>query len=938
MNIELLTLSEIKEVFGKEGNFQVNVTRYPRYVDTEKCIACGLCSEKCPKKVVDEYDEKLTKRKAIYVQYAQAVPLKYAIDEANCIYFKNGKCKACEKFCPSSAIKLNEEQKDFTVKVGSIILSTGCKAYDPGSHDIYGYGKSPNIVTSLEFERMLAASGPFGGHLVRPSDKKEPEKIAWLQCIGSRDVHLGARGYCSSVCCTYAIKEAMMAKEHSKEPLDAAIFYMDIRTHGKDFEKYYLRGRDKSGIRFVKTRISNIVPMNDTGKQLIRYIDGTGKRIEEEFDMVVLSVGLEARQEAIDLADKLDIKLNKYDFASTTSFEPMKTSRAGIYVCGAFESPKDIPSSVIDSSAAAGLAGSSLAESRWSLTKTKDIPTEIDTSHEPPRIGVFVCRCGTNIAGVVNVPSVVDFARTLPDVVYAEENLFTCSQDSQELMKEVIKEQRINRVIVAACSPKTHEEIFIENIVACGLNRYLFEMCNIRNQDSWVHSDMPEEATQKAMELVKMAVARGATLHSLQEKKISINQRALVIGGGVAGMNAALCLADQGFDIILIEKEKQLGGMAKNLISTIEGADVQAYLNDLIQKVNSHFRIQVLTQSLIVGFSGFKGNFTTEIIVGPGMYERKIDHGVAIMATGANEYRPEEFLYGLDKRVITQIELSEHLEKEGAEELAQVVMIQCVGSRNESNPNCSRVCCQSAIKNAIHIKKLKPEAEVYILYRDIRMYGLLEDYYREARKLGIIFFSYDQDDQPTVESSDKGIVVTFQDHVLGRKFRVCADLLVLSAGVVAEDTEEIASILKLDRNTEGFFMEAHVKLKPVDMAMEGIFVCGTAHGPKLISESISQALAAASRATTFLSRSSLTLSAVTACVDKDKCASCLICVRSCPYEVPRINKEGVSEIDEALCHGCGVCASECPAKAIQLNWYEDNQIMCKVDALLKGAL
>jgi len=938
MNIELLTLSEIKEVLGKEGNFQVNVTRYPRYVDTEKCIACGLCSEKCPKKVVDEYDEKLTKRKAIYVQYAQAVPLKYAIDEANCIYFKNGRCKACEKICPSSAIKFNEEQKDFTVKVGSIILSSGCKAYDPGSHDIYGYGKSPNIVTSLEFERMLASSGPFGGHLVRPSDKKEPEKIAWLQCIGSRDVHLGARGYCSSVCCTYAIKEAMMAKEHSKEPLDAAIFYMDIRTHGKDFEKYYLRGRDKSGIRFIKTRISNIVPMDDTGKQLIRYIDGTGKRIEEEFDMVVLSVGLEARQEAIDLADKLDVKLNKYDFVSTTSFEPIKTSRAGIYVCGAFESPKDIPSSIIESSAAAGLAGSILAESRWSLTKTKDIPTEIDTSHEPPRIGVFVCRCGTNIAGVVNVPSVVDFARTLPDVVYAEENLFTCSQDSQELMKEVIKEQRINRVIVAACSPKTHEEIFVENVVACGLNRYLFEMCNIRNQDSWVHSDMPEEATQKAMELVKMAVARGATLHSLQEKKISINQRALVIGGGVAGMNAALCLADQGFDIILIEKEKQLGGMAKNLISTIEGADIQAYLNDLIQKVNSHSRIQILTQSLIVGFSGFKGNFTTEIIVGPGMYERKIDHGVAIMATGANEYRPEEFLYGRDKRVITQIELSKHLKKEGAEELAQVVMIQCVGSRNESNPNCSRVCCQSAIKNAIHIKKLKPEAEVYILYRDIRMYGLLEDYYREARRLGIIFFSYDQDDQPTVESSDKGIVVTFQDHVLGRKFRVCADLLVLSAGVVAEDTEEIASILKLDRNTEGFFMEAHVKLKPVDMAMEGIFVCGTAHGPKLISESISQALAAASRATTFLSRSSLTLSAVTACVDKDKCASCLICVRSCPYEVPRINKEGVSEIDEALCHGCGVCASECPAKAIQLNWYEDNQIMCKVDALLKGAL
>jgi len=359
----------------------------------------------------------------------------------------------------------------------------------------------------------------------------------------------------------------------------------------------------------------------------------------------------------------------------------------------------------------------------------------------------------------------------------------------------------------------------------------------------------------------------------------------------------------------------------------------------LIKKVQSHSEIQVLTQSLVVGFSGFKGNFTTEVLVGPGMYERKIDHGVVILATGANEYQPSEFLYGQNDRVLTQLELAQRLEeKDAAADLDQVVMIQCVGSRNEDNPNCSRVCCQTAIKNALHIKEMNPDTQVYILYRDIRTYGLLEEYYEEARRRGVMFFRFTQDQLPEVEASDDGVSVTFHDHVLGQRLRVKTDLLALSAGMVAEDTEELASIVKLARTAEGHFMEAHVKLRPVDMATEGIFVCGTAHSPKLLGETVSQAYAAASRATTFLSQSELTLSAVTAKVAVDDCAACLVCVRSCPYSVPKINAEGVSEIDEALCQGCGVCAAECPAKAIELNWYEDDQILCKVEALLEGVI
>jgi heterodisulfide reductase subunit A-like polyferredoxin len=776
------------------------------------------------------------------------------------------------------------------------------------------------------------------GHLTRPSDHKEPKKIAWLQCIGSRDTNKCGNGYCSSVCCMYAIKDSMIAKEHAGGDLDCAIFNMDIRTFGKDYEKYYLRAKEKAGVRFINARVHTIDEIGENNDLRLQYVDSSGKLHEEFFDMVVLSVGLEIAGSTADLADRLNLDLNKYNFAVTQPFTPVETSRPGVYACGVFQEPKDIPSSVTEASAAACLAGGYLSEARNTCTRSVKIPEEMDLTGQEPRIGVFVCNCGVNIAGVVDVNVVEEYAKTLPYVAYAGQNLFTCSQDSQELMKGIIKEHGLNRIVVAACTPKTHEAIFMDTLKACGLNKYLFEMANIRNQGSWVHSDAPEKASEKAKHLVRMAVARAATLHPLSEKKIPVVQRALVIGGGVAGMNAALGLADQGFPVVLVEKEEILGGMANRLTATIEGQDVGTYLEGLIQKVTSHSNIQVLTRSLIVGFSGFKGNFTTEVLVGPGMYERKINHGVVVLATGATEYRPKEFLYEENEKVMTQVELARHLKEKGAKDLNHVVMIQCIGSRNEDNPNCSRICCQSAIKNALQIKKLQPDAEIYILYRDIRTYGILEDYYTEARKQGVLFFRYDPEDPPLVESADEGVMVTFNDSLLGRSLRVSADLLALSAGMVAEDTEELASIVKLARTAEGYFMEAHVKLRPVDMATEGVFVCGTAHSPKLLHESISQSFAAASRATTFLSQPHLTLSAVTAQVEADLCASCLICVRSCPYQVPRINEDGISEIDMALCHGCGICAAECPAKAIELNWYEDVQIMSKVDALLEGVM
>jgi heterodisulfide reductase subunit A-like polyferredoxin len=850
-------------------------------------------------------------------------------------------CYQCVAACGPHAVTLEthrQQTRTIELEVGSVIMAPGFVAFDPSRYETYNYAHHPNILTSLEFERILSASGPTMGHLVRPSDEKEPQKIAWLQCVGSRDINRCDHGYCSSVCCMYAIKEAVIAKEHAKEEIDCAIFFMDMRTHGKEFERYYDSAREKQGVRFIRSRVHTIDPLADTGDLVLQYTKEDGEQVEERFDMVVLSVGMETPEETLALAERLGLSLTEGQYCATLPFTPVSTSKDGIYVCGAFQGPKDIPQSVTEASAAACAAAMDLSSGRWTQTKSREIPEELDVSNLEPRIGVFVCNCGTNIGGIVSVPAVVNYASTLPHVVHVEQNLFTCAQDTQDRLKSLIKEHNLNRVVVAACSPRTHEPLFQETLQACGLNKYLFEMANIRNQDSWVHSGDPATATDKAKDLVRMAVARVALLKPLKAKRIPINKRALVVGGGVAGMTAALSLADQGFEAVLVEKEPHLGGLARDLTHTIEGAHIPDHLLELVERVTHHGKIQVLTEALIVGFSGFKGNFTTEVMVGPGMYERKIDHGVVVVAAGAKEYQPKEFLYGQDSRVLTQIELGKRLEEKGADDLQHVVMIQCVGSRNEDFPNCSRICCQSAVKNALHIKELNPETEVSVLYRDIRTYGELEYFYRQARRQGVHFFRFNREEPPQVSAQDGTLSVTFKDHVLQRQLRVPADVLVLSAGMRPSDTEELATMLKLPRNPDGYFMEAHVKLRPVDMANEGIYVCGTAHGPKLISETIAQAMAASSRAATFLSQSEITLSVVTAKVDQERCASCLICVRACPYGVPHINKEGVSEIDEALCRGCGICAAECPAKAIELNWYEDDQVISKVDALLEGVL
>ena len=777
----------------------------------------------------------------------------------------------------------------------------------------------PNVVTSMEFERILSASGPFEGHLIRPSDHKEPEKIAWLQCVGSRDINHCDHGYCSAVCCMYAIKEAVIAKEHSPHPLDTAIFFMDMRTYGKDFEKYYNRAENERGVRFIRSRIHSIDPIPESDNLLLQYVTEKGEVLQEEFDMVVLSVGLETAPEAVDLAQKLGVPIDKNQFAQVSSFTPVATERPGIFTCGAFNGPKDIPQAVMEASAAACAASEGIAESRNQLIRYQELPPEKDFAGEDIKVGVFVCNCGINIGGVADVPAVREYAKSLPQVVHVEDNLFTCSQDTQEKMKQVIQEKGINRVVVASCSPRTHEPLFQQTIREAGLNTYLFDMANIRDQDTWVHQGNPEKATSKAKDLVRMAVARVSLLEPLHKVSFGLKKTALVVGGGVAGMTAALNLAQQGYEVKLIEKTDTLGGNARQLRYTWKGEDIQAYLRDLIAKVRSHPKIQVHFKTEVGHGSGFVGNYTTVLNQEDGE-TLQYEHGVAILATGAQEWQPDVYGYGQDPRIMTALELDQAItagdpKVTGAQ---TAVFIQCVGSREPERPYCSKVCCTHSVESALALKQLNPEMDIFILYRDIRTFGVREDLYREARDKGVFFIRFDLENKPDVQLTGEKLTVTVIDHVLGQPLTLSADLLTLASAIVPNPAKELVEAYKISLNSEGFLLEAHMKLRPVDFTTEGIYLCGLAHYPKPIDESIAQAQAAAGRALTLLSKDTVQVGGVVAVVNPELCAVCLTCVRACPFNVPVIGESGAAEIDVSKCQGCGVCVSECPGKAITL--------------------
>ncbi|MCS5696406.1 CoB--CoM heterodisulfide reductase iron-sulfur subunit A family protein [Desulfofundulus thermocisternus] len=928
-NIEVFTLAEVTGVSGEPGDFTVTVRKHPRFVDLSRCVSCGRCEQVCPRETADDFNQGLGVRKAIYKPYAQAFPNAYAVDPDAC-----QQCGACVEKCARKAIDHHMRGEELQIKAGAVILSPGFELFDAAARPELGYGRFPNVVTSLQFERILSASGPYEGHLVRPSDGKEPRRIAWIQCVGSREPRSGA-DYCSAVCCMYATKEAIVAMEHNPG-LEATIFYMDMRAYGKGFEQYYRRAKEELGVRYVRCAVSEVKEIPGSRNLLLCYRTPEGAFREEEFDLVVLSVGLRPARGARELAAALGVELDRFGFCRSDPFNPVATSRPGIFAGGVFAGPKDIPETVTEASAAAGCVSRLLSTARGSETRVKEYPPERPVHKQPPRVGVFVCHCGINIGSVVRVPEVVEYARKLPWVVHAQEFLFACAQDSLEKIRRTIINRKLNRVVVASCTPRTHAPLFQGVMREAGLNPYLYEHVNIREHSSWVHRDRPEEATEKARDLVRMAVAKVRLLTPINQTYTGINKGALVVGGGVAGMTAALSLAEQGFAVSLVEKGAVLGGNARHLYYTLQGSDLQQFLAGLVEKVTGHPQIQVYTGSEVVEAGGYPGNYHSRIRTPE--KEVEISHGAVVLATGAREARPREYLLGQHDRVMTQRDLEERIHRGEVQGLNTVVMIQCVGSRDEERPYCSRVCCSHALKNALKLKEKNPRVNIYILYRDIRVYGLNEQYYTQARQKGIIFIRYDRKKKPVVEAAGGGLVVRVVDPILGVELAVEPDVLVLSTGVEpGEDNGKLSQLFKVPLNSDGFFLEAHMKLRPVDFAAEGLYLCGLAHSPKLVGESITQANAAAMRAVTLLARDRLANVAITATVEEEVCVGCGVCVQVCDYQARSIDPlRRVAEVNEALCQGCGACVAACPNGASQQKGYEKAQLLAMLEAALEA--
>jgi heterodisulfide reductase subunit A2 len=932
-NIRILPLSRILELNGSPGRFTAKIEKLPRYVDEDKCIACGKCAEKCPVKVPDPFNGELGPRKAAFLTFPQAVPLKYALDAENCLYLTRGKCGICKKICPAKAVDYDQKPEILQIGAGAVVISTGFELALTVKEGEFGYGRYRNVVTSLQYERMLSATGPYAGHLLRPSDGKIPRKVAWIQCVLSRDSARN-RPFCSSVCCMQAVKQAVLTRGHEPDT-EATIYFMDIRAHGKGFDDYVDRARNQHGVQYRRSMISQIYLNPETENLTIETFDHhLNRKKEEEFDLVVLSSGLKPSRTFTDLVKQAGLVTNPYGFLTAEFDEPMATSRPGIFVCGAIEAPKDIPETIIQAGAAAAEVSIIIASARNTETVVEKKTDERPVDPEP-RVGVLVCHCGTNIAGVVHIEKVLEDVKTLPQVVFATDFMFTCATETQANIIGLIREHRLNRLVVAACSPKTHESLFQNTVRDAGLNPYLFEMANIRGQCSWVHGNDPEKATLKSMELIRASVARAIQLEPLYDKSFRVINEGLVIGGGVAGLSAALTIADQGFKVHLVEKSGQLGGFARNLKFTLEGNSPARLIRYLLERVFHHSNISVHLNSRLVSHSGHSGAFNGTVQTDGGPID--IQYGAVIVASGGQAYEPGEYLYGKDERILTQVEFSKRLQEDPlwVRGLNRVVMIQCVGSREPGFSYCSRVCCSAAVKNSIKLKEANPGAKVIVLYRDIRTFGFKELYYLKSRQEGVLFFRYIPEEKPSVYDVDGKLTVDFTDRSSHQDFRVEPDLVVLSAGIRPDEgSRQIARLLKLPTTAEGFFLEAHVKLRPVEFASSGIFLAGLAHSPRFIEESITMAKSAGQQAVKILCREVMTTSAAIAEVDSDKCAACLVCVRACPYGAPFINSDGVSEIPPSACMGCGICISECPARAIELRHCTDDQLLASIDALL----
>jgi heterodisulfide reductase subunit A len=924
----------------------------PFGMHNDRCWACGACDFICPvgKKIrtltsrnvpvpiLDSYNLGLNNRSVAHILYPQAVPNFPVIDREHCVHLNDDACGICEDLCGPKAINFNQKDTNVDVNVGAIVLAPGFEAFDPSVKKELNYGTSPNVVTALQFERILSPSGPYAGKVLRPSDLKAPKRIAFIQCVGSREKEWD---FCSAVCCMYATKEALIAKEHAGQDLGCDIFFIDIRAYSKGFESYFETAK-KHDVNYIRCRIPRVEVIPESQNLSITYLGQADRKETREYDMVVLSVGLHPPKNVEHLAETFGIELDSNHFCKTSTFAPVETTREGVYAVGPFIEPKDIPETVVQASAAAAKALSLLGDARGSLIIPKKYPPETNTKDQEPRVGVFVCKCGTNIAGFLSVPDVTAYAKTLPNVVYADHSLYTCSNDIQEKMKQVIAEHKLNRVVVASCTPRTHEPLFKNTIREAGLNPYLFEMANIRNQCSWVHMHEPAKATAKAKDLVRMAVAKVRLNESLYTRPLDVVHGALVIGGGLAGMTAALEIAEQGFNVALVEKEPVLGGFMKRVYYLLGGDDPQEKLSNLISRVETHTNIKVYTNATMKEVKGSLGNFESKISIAGYDNPVSVNHGVIVVATGSDPYIPAEYLYGKDNRVLLNEQFEEQLALNDFNGKS-VAFIQCVGSRQPDRPYCSRTCCSESVKHALQLKKMSPETQVYILYRELRTFGFREAYYTRARALGVTFIRFPDDQLPIVMGHNGKLSIDVVAATINEKLRLLVDNVVLAAATIPrQDSKELAQVLKVPLSEDNFFLEAHRKLRPVDFSTDGIFLCGNAYAPFGVAETIAQGLATSARAATILANKQIDLEPTISHVVEENCDGCAYCIDPCPfkaitlveYEVNGEKKKRV-QVAESVCKGCGTCMATCPKKAIFVWHFRPEQLSAEVKAALE---
>jgi len=927
-NIEILPNCDLEAIEGEAGDFRISITQRPRFVDGLKCTYCERCVEVCPVEVPSEFGGGLESRKAIYLPFPQAIPRSYVIDPETCT-----RCGECIRVCKPGAINLDEEPVQMSLKVAGVILGLGFEPFRAQIKSEYGFGRYANVLTSIQYERMLSFSSPTRGMPSRPSDGKTPKKVAFIQCVGSRDLSCG-QPHCSTICCMYATKQAMISKDRLPG-LDVTVFYMDVRPMGKDYERYYERARGQYGIEYQKSAVSAIRELQRTRDLVIAYGLEDGSIAEETFDIVVLSVGFTPPEGATELGKRLGITLNDGGFCQTQEFDPTSTSRPGIFVAGAFRSPKDIPEAVVEGSSAAADVACLLRNQERTRQEEARHPVPGAFERAIPRVGVFLLDSGDGFSDVLSLSQIAQALQGERNVVHVEEiPLASLNGGFQEIRKR-IGEKEINRLVIAGGSRmelgKTGEKMARE----IGFSPDVFEYANIAEQCAYVHATDPALATEKAKVIIRSSIARVRLVNPVGRGDKEVVERAVVVGGGLSGLAASLSLAEQRIGVTLIEKEDCLGGNALHSFYTLRRSDPQAFLKDLIGKVEAHPEIEVWKKAEIESCEGRWGDFQTRAMVDG--ETREVAHGAIILATGGHEIMPKEYGYGDDPRIVTQRQL-ERMIFEGDERidgLRSVAMIQCVGSRDDDHPYCSRVCCGHAIKNALRLKDKEPNLSVGIFYRDVRTYGFSEQYYQEARNRGVIFVHYEPDGKPQVRLDRDALRIRFNDSIIQHQVVFTADLLVLSAGIEPNDNGELARKLGIEINSDGFLQEANPKSAPLDGIDRGKFFCGLCHSPNHIEDSLSQAKAVAGRAAVLVGRKRIEYEPDLAYVIERLCCGCGLCVTTCPYGARALNEETCkAEVLEDLCQGCGGCVIACRNGASQQLNYEKSTVLATLDAAI----